>query len=136
GGSVGPLAFGAAAATAGYPVAWLAAATGMLLAAGLMLLGRRLLHAHRAQLAAPATRKPSPLRTAPPAAPPRRRSARSPLPAAAPRARRSARSPLRALAGCAPSAPPFSRPPRPQARAAAGRPAAGLGRNRAPLLPL
>ncbi|HLU32957.1 MAG TPA: MFS transporter [Natronosporangium sp.] len=56
GGSVGPLAFGAAAATAGYPVAWLAAATGMLLAAGLMLLGRRLLHAHRAQLAAPATR--------------------------------------------------------------------------------
>lgn len=43
GGAAGPLIFGAVAATGGYPVAWLGAAVALLLAAGLILLGRRLL---------------------------------------------------------------------------------------------
>lgn len=43
GASLGPLGFGWLAAHAGYPPAWLAAAAGMLLAAGLVLLGRQLL---------------------------------------------------------------------------------------------
>jgi predicted MFS family arabinose efflux permease len=43
GGCLGPLVFGPVAAHAGYPHAWLIAAVGMLLAAGLMLLARRLL---------------------------------------------------------------------------------------------
>jgi MFS family permease len=47
GGCVGPLAFGATAAARGYPTAWLGAAVAMLVAAGLILLGRRLLHEHR-----------------------------------------------------------------------------------------
>lgn len=49
GGCVGPLAFGATAAARGYPTAWLGAAAAMLVAAGLILLGRRLLHTHRAR---------------------------------------------------------------------------------------
>jgi MFS family permease len=47
GGCLGPLAFGAAAAYAGYPTAWLSGATAMVFAAGLMLLGERLLLFHR-----------------------------------------------------------------------------------------
>jgi predicted MFS family arabinose efflux permease len=43
GGCLGPLVFGPVAAHAGYPRAWLLAALAMLLAAGLMLLARRLL---------------------------------------------------------------------------------------------
>ena len=46
GGCLGPFAFGATAATAGYPTAWLGAATAMVLAAALMLVGRRLLVRH------------------------------------------------------------------------------------------
>ena len=47
GGCVGPLAFGATAAAAGYPTAWIGAAVGMLLAAAFMVIGGRLLRAHR-----------------------------------------------------------------------------------------
>jgi MFS family permease len=47
GGCLGPLAFGALAAYAGYSTAWLAGAAEMVLAAGLMLLGQRLLLAQR-----------------------------------------------------------------------------------------
>jgi predicted MFS family arabinose efflux permease len=43
GGCAGPLAFGATAASHGYPTAWLGAAAAMLVAAGLILLGRHLL---------------------------------------------------------------------------------------------
>lgn len=56
GGSLGPLAFGATAAAAGYPTAWLGAATAMVLAAVLMLVGRRLLlNRARAAGSAPVT---------------------------------------------------------------------------------
>lgn len=51
GGCLGPLAFGPVAAVHGYPTAWLGAAVAMLLAAGLILLGRQLLRPHRAALA-------------------------------------------------------------------------------------
>lgn len=54
GGCVGPLAFGGAAAARGYPTAWLGAAVAMLVAAGLILLGRRLLHEHRRLMSNPA----------------------------------------------------------------------------------
>jgi MFS family permease len=50
GGCVGPLAFGAVAASAGYPVAWLGSAVAMLLGAALMLVGRHLLRGGRAAL--------------------------------------------------------------------------------------
>lgn len=50
GASLGPLGFGWFAAHAGYPPAWLVAAAGMLLAAGLVLLGRHLLLAHHAEV--------------------------------------------------------------------------------------
>ncbi|MGH3679027.1 MAG: MFS transporter, partial [Natronosporangium sp.] len=50
GGCFGPLAFGPVAAVHGYPTAWLGAAVAMLLAAGLILLGRQLLRPHRAAL--------------------------------------------------------------------------------------
>jgi MFS family permease len=53
GGCAGPLAFGAAAAGPGYPTAWLGAAVAMLLAAGLILLGRQRLHRHGAVAARP-----------------------------------------------------------------------------------
>jgi len=43
GGAVGPIAFGATAAGAGYPTAWLGAAVTMLCASVMMLVGRRLL---------------------------------------------------------------------------------------------
>jgi MFS family permease len=43
GGCAGPLAFGATAAAHGYPAAWLGGAVAMLIAAGLILLGRHLL---------------------------------------------------------------------------------------------
>jgi MFS family permease len=43
GGCAGPLAFGATAAASGYPTAWLGAASAMFVAAGLMLVGNRLL---------------------------------------------------------------------------------------------
>lgn len=45
GGSLGPLAFGAAAGAGGYPVAWLGAAVALLVGAGLMLVARQLLAA-------------------------------------------------------------------------------------------
>jgi len=48
GGSLGPLGLGAVAGHLGYPVMWLTAAGAMLLAATLMLAGRRLLLARRA----------------------------------------------------------------------------------------
>jgi MFS family permease len=47
GGFVGPIAFGFIAAQASFPVAWLAAAAAMLLAGILMVIGRRMLMAHR-----------------------------------------------------------------------------------------
>jgi MFS family permease len=50
GGCAGPLAFGATAAARGYPTAWLGAAVAMLVAAGLILLGRHLLRRHRSLL--------------------------------------------------------------------------------------
>jgi MFS family permease len=46
GGCAGPLAFGATAAVSGYPTAWLGAGAAMLLASGLILLGRQLLTDH------------------------------------------------------------------------------------------
>lgn len=52
GGALGPLAFGAVAATAGYPVAWRAAAAAILLAAVLMLVARRMLRHHPARIGA------------------------------------------------------------------------------------
>jgi MFS family permease len=54
GGFVGPIAFGFIAAHASFPVAWLVSAAAMLLAGLLMVVGRRMLIAHRraaAQLA-------------------------------------------------------------------------------------
>ena len=48
GGCVGPLGLGALAATAGYPTMWIVAAAAMVTAAGLMLLGSRLLLRHAA----------------------------------------------------------------------------------------
>lgn len=53
GGCLGPLAYGAAADQAGYPVAWLGAAVVMLLAAALILLARRLLAARPAHTGDP-----------------------------------------------------------------------------------
>jgi MFS family permease len=47
GGFVGPIAFGFIAAQASFPAAWLAAAAAMLLAGILMVIGRRMLMAHR-----------------------------------------------------------------------------------------
>jgi MFS family permease len=55
GGFVGPVAFGFIAAHASYPTAWLVGAVAMLLAGALMVLGRRMLVAHRAALAQVAT---------------------------------------------------------------------------------
>jgi dipeptide/tripeptide permease len=52
GGFVGPIAFGFIAAQASFPVAWLAAAAAMLLAGILMVIGRRMLMAHRDAVAA------------------------------------------------------------------------------------
>lgn len=46
GGCVGPLGLGAVAGYAGYPAMWTAGAVAMLSAAGLMLLGSRLLRRH------------------------------------------------------------------------------------------
>jgi MFS family permease len=58
GGCIGPLAFGATAAGAGYPTAWLAAATALLLSATMMLVGGRLLRArHAARVPRPARQK-------------------------------------------------------------------------------
>jgi predicted MFS family arabinose efflux permease len=48
GGCVGPLGLGGLAATAGYPTMWIVAAVAMVTAAGLMLLGSRLLLRHAA----------------------------------------------------------------------------------------
>jgi MFS family permease len=48
GGFAGPVTFGLVAARISFPAAWLAGAVTMVLAAGLMLLGRRMLLAHRA----------------------------------------------------------------------------------------
>jgi hypothetical protein len=47
GGFIGPVGFGFIAAHASFPTAWLAGACSMLLAAALMVLGRRMLVAHR-----------------------------------------------------------------------------------------
>jgi predicted MFS family arabinose efflux permease len=55
GGCAGPLAFGATAAARGYPTAWLGAAVAMLVAAGLILLGRQLQRGHRRKLLADRT---------------------------------------------------------------------------------
>lgn len=55
GGFVGPIAFGFTAAHASFPVAWMGAAAAMLLAGILMVLGRRMLMAHRAAFAQLAT---------------------------------------------------------------------------------
>jgi len=55
GGCAGPLAFGATAAARGYPTAWLGAAVAMLVAAGLILLGRQLQRGHRRRLLADRT---------------------------------------------------------------------------------
>ncbi|HEY8474966.1 MAG TPA: MFS transporter [Natronosporangium sp.] len=52
GGCAGPIAFGATAAAYGYPTAWLGSAVALLLAAGLVLLGRHLLRDHRARVLA------------------------------------------------------------------------------------
>jgi hypothetical protein len=48
GGCIGPLGLGAIAAAADYPTMWIVAAAAMLAAAGLMLLGSRLLARHSA----------------------------------------------------------------------------------------
>jgi MFS family permease len=55
GGFVGPIAFGFIAAQASFPAAWLAGAAAMLLAGLLMVVGRRMLMAHRAAVAQLAT---------------------------------------------------------------------------------
>ena len=47
GGFIGPVGFGFLAAHLSFPTAWLVGAATMLLAAGLMVLGRRMLVAHR-----------------------------------------------------------------------------------------
>lgn len=49
GGCLGPLAFGAVAAHAGYPTAWLGAAGALMIATALMLAGRHLLRHRRAE---------------------------------------------------------------------------------------
>jgi cyanate permease len=49
GGCLGPLVFGASAATAGYPATWLGAALVLLLAAALMLVARRMLRERAAR---------------------------------------------------------------------------------------
>jgi MFS family permease len=59
GGASGPLAFGAVAATSGYPNAWRAAAVAILLAAALMLVARRMLRHHPARTRASAARPTS-----------------------------------------------------------------------------
>jgi MFS family permease len=51
GGFVGPIGFGFIAAHASFPAAWLTGAVAMLLAGGLMVLGRRMLLAHRTVVA-------------------------------------------------------------------------------------
>jgi MFS family permease len=56
GGVTGPWAFGAAVERASYPQAWLGAAAVALCAAGLMLVGRRLLLSQLAEQAAPRVR--------------------------------------------------------------------------------
>lgn len=52
GGFVGPIGFGLLAASGSYPMAWLAAAAGLVIAGSLMMLGRRMLRAHPATRAA------------------------------------------------------------------------------------
>ena len=47
GGFVGPVGFGFLATHLSFPTAWLVGAVAMLMAAGLMVLGRRMLVAHR-----------------------------------------------------------------------------------------
>ncbi len=54
GGCVGPLALGALATSAGYPLMWTVAAGAMLAAAAFMLLGSSLLHRHAGAAAGPA----------------------------------------------------------------------------------
>jgi MFS family permease len=61
GGCAGPLAFGAVAAGPGYPTAWLGAAAAMLLAAGLILLGRQQLDRHLRPGQLPAAGQPGPI---------------------------------------------------------------------------
>jgi dipeptide/tripeptide permease len=56
GGCVGPIAFGLTATHTSFPAAWAAAAVTMVAAALLVVLGRRMLVAHRAAHAAPAPR--------------------------------------------------------------------------------
>ena len=54
GGFIGPVGFGFLATHLSFPTAWLVGAATMLVAAGLMVLGRRMLVAHRtARTAAP-----------------------------------------------------------------------------------
>lgn len=55
GGFLGPIGFGFVAAHFSFPTAWLLAAVSMLLAAVLMVVGRRMLLAHRARTPATAT---------------------------------------------------------------------------------
>jgi predicted MFS family arabinose efflux permease len=50
GGFIGPIGFGFIAAHASFPAAWLTGAAAMLLAGVLMVLGRRMLVAHRVRL--------------------------------------------------------------------------------------
>ena len=47
GGCVGPLGLGALATTTSYPTMWVTAATAMIVAGGLMLLGSQMLLRHR-----------------------------------------------------------------------------------------
>jgi dipeptide/tripeptide permease len=54
GGFAGPIAFGFLAARTSFPIAWLSAAATMVAAALLVVLGRRLLMAHRTARSAPA----------------------------------------------------------------------------------
>jgi dipeptide/tripeptide permease len=53
---VGPIAFGLTATHTSFPTAWAAAAVTMVAAALLVVLGRRMLVAHRAAHASPAPR--------------------------------------------------------------------------------
>jgi predicted metal-binding membrane protein len=68
GGCLGPLAFGLLAAGS-YRTAWLAAAGAMVLAASMMVLGRRLLLAHSAVRATPADQADRRTRRGAPAGP-------------------------------------------------------------------
>jgi predicted MFS family arabinose efflux permease len=61
GGCAGPLAFGATATVSGYPTAWLGAAVAMLLAAGLILLGRQFLAGNRRARLSDRPGEPGPL---------------------------------------------------------------------------